>query len=141
MFICNKAWKDLVEIVRRSSVNAIQKDEMRGRYNVFREGFRANHELGMPYHFYSALKAVTLAIPVATFVGTLNGSWSNYGLIPGLWMWVFLFGNYECGIVKRIKARTLQELRPSKKEWVLRASISAGSSLLFATINLSLING
>ncbi|WP_052767537.1 MULTISPECIES: hypothetical protein [Lacticaseibacillus] len=106
---------------------------------MFREGFRANHELGMPYHFYSAIKALTLAIPVGTFVGTLNGSWSNYGLISALWMWAFLFGNYEYAIVKHIKTRTLRGMRISWREWIFKFAISAVSSAVFITINQNYI--
>lgn len=38
----------------------------------YRNGFRVNQELGMPYHLYCGLKATLMALPYGVFVSSLG---------------------------------------------------------------------
>ena len=85
----------------------------------YRNGFRVNQELGMPYHLYCGLKATLMALPYGVFVSSLGPNWSWWGLLSGS-LWLFFCFNFEIYVHQHIQTRTLAAMRVSPahfNEW------------------------
>ncbi|EPC86951.1 hypothetical protein DBQ68_13230 [Lactobacillus sp. DS15_6] len=93
------------------------KSILRTRY---RNGFRVNQELGMPYHLYCGLKATLMALPYGVFVSSLGPNWSWWGLLSGSLLWLFFCFNFEIYVYQHIQTRTLAVMRISKGQWLTR---------------------
>ncbi|WP_225365912.1 hypothetical protein [Lacticaseibacillus paracasei] len=93
------------------------KSILRTRY---RNGFRVNQELGMPYHLYCGLKATLTVLPYGVFVSSLGPNWSWWGLLSGSLLWLFFCFNFEIYVYQHIQTRTLAVMRISKGQWLTR---------------------